>query len=88
MMPILKGGVWYWLDNRLLSLARREVKSLYSYVELSTMDDSIDVMGIQKLMALARNHEEKWHISENVPVGKHNPIFKASRAGSLRIGYG
>ena len=75
MMPILKGGVCYWLDNRLLSLARREVKSLYSYVDLSTMDDNIDVMGIQKLMTLARNHEEKWHISENVPVGKIQSNF-------------
>ena len=29
------------------------------------------------MMELVKNHEEKRHVSENVPIGKHNPnIFK------------
>ena len=39
------------------------------------MDNKSNGVGIQKLMALVRNHEKERHVSENVPIGERNPIF-------------
>ena len=44
-------------------------------VEIATMDNNIDGMRIQKVIALVSKHEEERHISENVPIGERNPIF-------------
>ena len=68
-MPLPKSGIWYWIYNRFLSLAWREVKYRYTDVELNVIDDNIDGMRIQNLMALVRNQGEERHVSENVAIG-------------------
>ena len=61
-MPLLRGGVWYWIDYRLLSLTRREVKPRYTDLVISAMGDNIDGIGIQKMIELVSKHEDKQHI--------------------------
>ena len=74
-IPLFKGDIRYWLNNRFLRLVQIDLKSWYADVDLATMDNNIDGMGIQNLMALVIKHEEYRHILENVTIGERNPKY-------------
>ena len=82
-MPLLRGGVWYWLDYRILSLTQREGKTWYTDLEISAIGDNIDGMGIQRLTELVSKHKEEQQIQEIVTIDEQNQFFFKTQGPDL-----